>query len=101
MKKWSPTECDNGEKGKTVYQIVVPTVHRQKAHDLPMSGHLGIPKTYNNILQHFYWPGLKRDVAKWCKECHTCQLVVNRTKIFCRALYTPYQLLMNIFLHIR
>ena len=21
-----------------------------------------------------YWPGLKRDLAKWCCECHTCQL---------------------------
>ena len=28
MRKWSPTECDNGEKRETVYQIVVPTVHR-------------------------------------------------------------------------
>ena len=57
MRKWSPTECDNGEKGKTVYQIVVPTVHRQDflglAHDLPITGHLGISKTYNRILQHF------------------------------------------------
>ena len=26
MRKWLPTECDNSEKGKTVYQIVVPTV---------------------------------------------------------------------------
>ena len=65
MRKWWPTECDNGEKGKTVLGL---------AHDLPMSGHLGIRKTYNRILQHFYWPGLKRDVAKWCNECHTCQL---------------------------
>ena len=60
MRKWSPTECDNGEKGETVYQIVVPTVYRREAlelaHDLPMSGHLGIRKTYNRFLQHFYWP---------------------------------------------
>ena len=28
MRKWSPTACDNNEKGETVYQIVVPTVHR-------------------------------------------------------------------------
>ena len=78
MRKWSPTACDNNEKGETVYQIVVPTVHRREvlelAHDLPMSGHLGVRKTYNRVLQHFYWPGLKRDVSKWCKECHTCQL---------------------------
>ena len=28
MRKWSPTECDDSEKSETVYQIVVPTVHR-------------------------------------------------------------------------
>ena len=54
MRKWSPTECDNSEKGETVYQIVVLTVHRQEvlelAHDLLMSGHLGIRKTYNRVL---------------------------------------------------
>ena len=48
MRKWLPTECDNSEKGKTVYQIVVPTVHRREvlelAHDLSMSGHLGYIK---------------------------------------------------------
>ena len=78
LRKWSPTECDNSEKGETVYQIVVPTVHRREvlelAYDLPMPGHLGVPKTHNRVLQHFFWPGLKQDVAKWCKECHTCQL---------------------------
>ena len=57
MRKWLPTECDNGEKGKTVYQTVVPTVHRREvlglAHDLPVSGHLGIYKMYNRIYNIF------------------------------------------------
>ena len=74
IRKWSPTECDNSEKG-TVYQIVVPKVHRREvlelAHDLPKSDHLGERKTYDTT---FFWLGLKRDVSKWCKECHTCQL---------------------------
>ena len=78
MRKLSPTDCDNSEKGETVYQIVVPTVHRRNVleltHALPMSWHLGVRKTYNRVLQHFYWNGLKRRIAKWCKECHTCQL---------------------------
>ena len=67
IRKWSPTECDNGEKGKTVCQIVVPREKRQEVlglvHDLPMFGHLGICKMYNKILQHFYWPGLQKDVT--------------------------------------
>ena len=74
----SPTECDNGEKGKAVHLIVVSTVHRQEllglAYDLPMSGYFVIRKMYNRILQHFYWPGFKKDVTKWCKVCHTGSL---------------------------
>ena len=58
MRKWSPTECDNSEKGETMYQIVVPTVHRRQvlelAHDLAMSSHLGVCKTHNRVLQHFF-----------------------------------------------
>ena len=62
LRIWSPSEYDNGEKCETVYQIVVPTVHRQEvlelAHNLPMSGHLGIRKTYN-IFTTF--------LLAWCK----------------------------------
>ena len=45
------------------------------AHESPMSDHLGINKTYHKIINHFYWPGLKSDVSKYCKTCHTCQMV--------------------------
>ena len=38
-------------------------------------GHLGMNKTYHKIINHFYWPGLKSDVSKYCKTCHTCQMV--------------------------
>ena len=58
MRKWSPIECENSEKGETVYQIVVPTVHRREvlelAHDLPMSGHLGVHKTHNFSFTTFF-----------------------------------------------
>ena len=65
----SPTECDNGEKGKAVHLIVVPTVHRQEvlglAYDL--SANIWLfwdTQMYNRILQHFYWPGFKKDVTR-------------------------------------
>ena len=105
MRKWSPTKCNNSsEKGETVYQIVVPTVHRQEdlelAHDLPMSGHLGVRKTHNRVLQHFYWPGLKRDVAKWCKECHTCQLGGKPNQNIPQAPLHPIPAFVEPFSHI-
>ena len=40
-----------------------------------MSGHLGINKTYQRILEHFYWPNLRKDVVELCRSCHTCQVV--------------------------
>ena len=42
------------------------------AHETPMAGHLGINKTYRKILDHFYWPGMRKDVKQYCR---TCQLV--------------------------
>ena len=34
-----------------------------------------IPDLYHKIINHFYWPGLNSDVSKFCKTCHTCQMV--------------------------
>ena len=41
-----------------------------------MAGHMGVNKTYDRILSHFYWPGVRKDVFEFLKSCHTCQLVV-------------------------
>lgn len=31
-------------------------------------------KTYNHVLQRFYWPCIKRDIAMYIKSCHVCQV---------------------------
>ena len=31
-------------------------------------------KTYNRVLRHFYWPRINRDVARYVKACHACQM---------------------------
>lgn len=62
--------------GDAVVQLVVPAKFRplvlEAAHD--ESGHFGVKKTYLNIVKHFFWPRVKRDVAKYIKTCHVCQL---------------------------
>ena len=79
MRKWRPFDVSADDEWAVYHQIVVPKSYRHEilsiAHESPMSGHLGINKTYHKIINHFYWPGLKSDVSKYCKTCHTCQMV--------------------------
>lgn len=78
MRKWC-SHVDENLDWNVVYQIVVPYSYRQHvlflAHDHQLAGHLGVTKTYNRILSHFFWPGLKKDVVQYCRTCHTCQIV--------------------------
>ena len=79
MRKWRPFDVPADDEWAVHHLIVVPKSYRHEilsiAHESPMSGHLGINKTYHKIINHFYWPGLKSDVSKYCKTCHTCQMV--------------------------
>ena len=64
--------CDEQER----VQIMVPKELRAKilsaAHDKPFSGHIGTRRTLYRLTQSFYWPGVSRDVTKYCKSCEVC-----------------------------
>ena len=68
MRKWRSPEVPAYDEWAVNHQIVVPKIYRSEilslAHVTPLSGHLGVSKTYHKILNHFYWPGLKADVSK-------------------------------------
>ena len=38
-------------------------------------GHFGVLKTYKILLEHFYWPNIKRDVIRICNACVKCRVV--------------------------
>ncbi|XP_073781537.1 uncharacterized protein isoform X2 [Danio rerio] len=66
---------DDNLKSRT--QIVVPLAFRESVMQLAhqgLAGHTGVRKTYDRIMRQFYWPGVKRDVARFIRSCHTCQL---------------------------
>ena len=81
MRKWHPPDVSADDEWAVNHQIVVPRAYRPEilnlAHEIPMSGHLGINKTYHKILNHFFWPGLTSGVSQHYKSCHTCQIVTN------------------------
>jgi len=45
-----------------------------EAHGELLTGHDGIYKTKEHLMQCFYWPGMDADVAAHLKSCHRCQM---------------------------
>uniref|UniRef100_A0A3B3HAG4 Gypsy retrotransposon integrase-like protein 1 n=3 Tax=Oryzias latipes TaxID=8090 RepID=A0A3B3HAG4_ORYLA len=66
----------------SAFKLVVPEAVREivltLGHSVPWAGHLGKHRTMNRIRKHFYWPGLSKDVAVFCKTCPQCQLTSTR-----------------------
>ena len=93
MRKWRPSDVSADEEWSSRYQIIVPKPYRSEilslAHDTPLSGHLGINKTFQKILTHFYWPGIRKDVVEFCKTCHTCQIVGKPNQVIPKAPLKP------------
>ncbi len=78
MRKWQPKSSE-GDDWQTVYQIVLPSNYRSHvlklAHENILAGHLGVTKTFQRIVKHFYWPGVKSAVSSFCRSCDICQRV--------------------------
>ena len=79
MRKWRPPDVPSDVEWAVKHQVVLPKSYRNgvlsMAHETPLAGHLGVSKTYNKILIHFFWPLIKTDVSNFCRSCHTCQMV--------------------------
>ena len=46
-----------------------------EAHSSKYAMHLGATKMYHNLKTHYWWNGMKRDVAKYIGQCLVCQQV--------------------------
>src|SRR5690606_6776876 len=42
------------------------------AHSTPGGGHPGRFKTFDTIQRSYYWPGLRKSVERYCRNCHAC-----------------------------
>ncbi|CAL1410109.1 unnamed protein product [Linum trigynum] len=69
--------------GVLMYQgrLCVPDVDKlrkdilDEAHSAPYAMHPGATKMYRTLKEHFWWPGLKKDVAAHVYQCLECQMI--------------------------
>ncbi|XP_066959143.1 uncharacterized protein [Macrobrachium rosenbergii] len=75
MRKHRPADIPGNAEWGEYHQILIPYPLRKQvvavAHE---SGHMGIRKNVEKIMKYFFWPGLHKDVSRFCRECHTCQI---------------------------
>ena len=61
----------------SVPRLVAPRAIRNQVfnflHTKRTGGHLGIKRTAASARKRFWWPGIKKDVIRWCRHCNTCQ----------------------------
>ncbi|KAK1666722.1 hypothetical protein QYE76_054881 [Lolium multiflorum] len=78
-----PSEFNLGEFGSLYFQkrLCVPddpeikSIILKEAHETPYSIHPGSTKMYMDLKEMFWWNNMKREIAQYVSECHTCQRV--------------------------
>jgi len=57
-------------------QLIVPFNLRRglfdNVHAGPLSAHLGSDRTLSQLKQEYYWPGMRRDIITWYRQCTQC-----------------------------
>lgn len=64
------------------YAIVVPETLRDQMKTMcheSTSGHLGVLKTKDRLVRHFFWPNCYKDIEEFVKTCDPCQRVGKTT----------------------
>ena len=77
VRSYCPEDVGAQDEWAVIKQIVVPQPYRNFVIDMAHNkfiGHLGCRKTSDKILRCFFWPSLRKDVAKFIKTCKICQL---------------------------
>ena len=63
------------ESDKTL-RIIPPESHRkvlwEEVHSGMFGGHLRDAKIHGQLSRHYWWPGIRADILRWCKSCLTC-----------------------------
>ncbi|KAG7564287.1 Reverse transcriptase domain [Arabidopsis suecica] len=58
-----------------------------EAHGGGLMGHFGVDKTLAVVMEHFFWPHLKKDVERFCARCIVCHKA--KSRLHPHGLYLP------------
>ncbi|XP_073672376.1 uncharacterized protein [Paramisgurnus dabryanus] len=101
LRRWAPTV--GTEVKEQILQVVLPEKFREialKTAHCETAGHFGVKKTYNQLLKHYYWPRIKRDVARFVRTCHVCQVAGKQNAVIKPAPLQPIQSVGKPFEHL-
>ena len=56
-------------------RILIPQDVRDKVLHIAHEGHPGIVSMKRRLRSKVWWPGIDKEVEKFCQTCHSCQLV--------------------------
>ncbi|MCA9324993.1 DDE-type integrase/transposase/recombinase, partial [Candidatus Saccharibacteria bacterium] len=70
-------EWDDGTSVQLQYVITTQEISRvlELCHSSVTSGHLGLSKTWARVNARFFWPGTRRSVKRFIKQCDICQKI--------------------------
>ena len=77
-KQYIPISSELCVIGKLILRgtrIVIPSKLRPQVLTLAHEGHPGIISMKQRLRSKVWWPGIDREVERFCKTCHGCQLV--------------------------
>ena len=70
---------ESAEPFNVKWQIMVPDSLKNAvislAHEGLMSSHMGFYKTFCKINSLFYWTAMRKDIKRFIRSCHVCQVV--------------------------
>jgi len=61
-----------------VLQLMVPQSLRRQlfthTHSGPLAAHLGLQIMLVQLRRLYYWPGMRKDIDAWCRQCEGCAI---------------------------
>ncbi|XP_055913098.1 uncharacterized protein LOC129946788 [Eupeodes corollae] len=66
---------NSGEEWKLVLGKSDRTRTLNECHDAPLSGHMGVKKTFARVAEKYYWPKMRSDITRYVRSCKICQSV--------------------------